>query len=215
LPTISAKNIAIILTYLILFLGLGIAWSSYVKVQQELDWLYKQLPLLFDEIDNLMVERDLLQSQVANLEKQISSLQAQLQKKENEISTLQNQLEQKEEKILELNKTINDIYEALNYTKGKWNVLKVFTGSTYKSTELFLVPSSELRIKWEIKVGKYSMFSIWLYAVGGKYIKAWTGLESESKGEVYVHGLTPGNYYLEISAYDVQYKVTVEAWIPD
>jgi len=200
----STKNLAIILIALIA--GVAVGYGVGVSAPRGEDPRIKQLE---NQIANL-------QSQITNLENQISSLQNQLQGKENEISTLQDQLSQKEQEIASLQEEINRLQALVPpYTKGEWNELKVFTGFTDKTTELFLVLSSELKIKWEVTAGAYADLDLWLYNEKGEYIEAWLDLEEEPKGEVYVHGLKPGNYYLEISASNVQYKIIVEAWIPD
>lgn len=208
---------------LVIGLVFGYALTGALRLQNRIDELGGQVTNLQTQINNLqsqISEKDNqvsnLQSQISNKDAQISTLQTQIETRNTEITSLQAQVSEKESEITYLQSRIDEL-EALvpPYTKGEWNLLKTFSGSTERTTELFIIPSSEIKIGWDLKPGSYASFSIWLYDEQGKYVEAWLHLQEQLQGETYAHALSTGNYYLELSVYDVQYTVVVEAWIPE
>jgi len=172
----------------------------------------------FSPVDTSDLEQQIsdLQSQIAyrdtqidNLQSEISNLDEQLDYRNGQIASLQTQITSLQAEISRLEKLVPP------YTRGQWNLLETFSGSTDKSTELFSVPSSELRISWDLQLGMYPHFTIWLYDERGRMIDGWTSLEDSPEGETYVHALSIDKYYLEFSVMDIQYTVTIEAWIPE
>lgn len=145
--------------------------------------------------------------------------------KTTDIEFLENKTKMQEEKIAELEEKVKKLQSQLvkwkeltfKYLKEGWNVIKVFKGKTDKTTPKFFVPAGDLKIKWRIISKKeLATFSITLYKEKRGYdsiIDYWFSLEEEPEGEVYAHSLEEGYYYLKISAWNVQYEVTVEVWI--
>ena len=157
-----------------------------------------------------------LQSQILTRDLEISGLESQIETKNTQITSLEVQLTENEDEITSLRNQIEELEDIVPpYAKGEWNLIAVFTGSTDKTTELFQVPSSEIRISWELQPGEYATFSIWMERHMEAWFDAWTGLEAQSEGETYAHGLPVGQYFLDLTAYSVQYTVTVEAWIQE
>jgi len=179
------------------------------KLEDKIKELQSDLDRKEDTIRKLKAKLREKEDTIEELEGTIDELEDQLKEKDQEIARLKNEIERLESKI--------DLLEKLvpKYVKGEWNVIATFKGVGTKDTPLFSVPSSELRVRWKVTRGTYSVFSIWLYNEEGELICTWSGLELEKTGETYAHNLEPGYYYLRIWAANIRkYEVTVEVWIP-
>jgi len=152
-------------------------------------------------------------------------LKAELLLKTSELEILKNRTEMQRQEIKELKEKVEKLESQLvkwkeltfKYLKEGWNVIKVFKGKTDKTTPKFFVPAGDLKIKWRIISKKEpASLSVSLYKEERGYdslIDYWSSIDEEPRGEVYAHSLEEGYYYLEIRAWNVQYEVTVEAWI--
>lgn len=118
-----------------------------------------------------------------------------------------------EEAIIKLEETIDALQKTYEYSPGTWNRIKRWTGWADKTTELFYVPSDQMKIIWDLDVGKSAYFDIKLYNENRDYIDSWLSLSEQPSGETYAY-LDPGFYYLEFSVLDCYYIVKVEAVVP-
>jgi len=101
-----------------------------------------------------------------------------------------------------------------DYTSGSWNTIKTWTGSADRITELFYVPVTQLKLKWDLQP-TYSIngLALYVYEEGGIFQEVFTGLSDQLIGETMVY-LEPGNYYLEFSVSSMEYQVSAEVYIP-
>ncbi len=111
--------------------------------------------------------------------------------------------------VQELEDKIDILHEFYNFTPGTWKTIKTWTGSIDKTTELFYIPSDEVKILWKLEVGTYSSCSIWLYNEQKEYVASWISLHEQPEGVTYAH-ITPGYYYLEIDVLNVNYVITMD-----
>lgn len=89
-------------------------------------------------------------------------------------------------------------------------LIKTWTGSSDKTTDLFYVPTKQVRISWAIaKTSSYTQLMIVITNPQKTYFEYWA-IENDLLGETYAY-LRPGNYYLEISAINVKYVVMIES----
>lgn len=101
-----------------------------------------------------------------------------------------------------------------NYSKGTWNTIKTWGGSTDRITELFYVPTKQLRLSWSLNVGQYPSFTMYVYREDDEYYtESWLSLEDQPTGETMAY-LTPGNYYLKLSVLNVDYQITATVYVP-
>lgn len=101
-----------------------------------------------------------------------------------------------------------------DYITGTWNTLKTWTGAAQRTTELFAIPSYQIRISWNLVPGQISLFAIQLYKQGDKYpMSTWMELEEQPLGETMAYVL-PGHYYLHFTLMDCEYNVTVDVYVP-
>ena len=101
-----------------------------------------------------------------------------------------------------------------DFINGQWNTIKTWVGSADRFTELFSVPSQQIRISWDLNTQQYSHFTIWLYKQGDTYYtEGWLSVDEQPQGETMAY-VEPGIYYLEFSVSDCVYSVTVEVYIP-
>lgn len=101
-----------------------------------------------------------------------------------------------------------------DYTTGIWNTIKTWTGSASRSTELFSVPSQQIKITWDLTVGEWSSFTMYIYEQGAiGYTDAWLWIEDQPQGETMAY-LVPGTYYLDFNVNNCPYEVTVEVYVP-
>jgi gas vesicle protein len=190
--------------------------SQIALLENEIDELENQLEDSVSKTEYYSLEQKFASSQqeVSQLESQISSLQSQLTSKVSIITSLQSQISNKDETIDALEDQIDTLQNIFNYTSGSWIVLKTWTGSADKTTELFNVPSDQVRISWDLYVGDIAYFSISLLKKGGEWpVDSWSSLDEQPKGETYAY-LSPGEYYFEFSVINCDYTVTVEAITP-
>ena len=101
-----------------------------------------------------------------------------------------------------------------DYIRGEWNTIKTWTGAAQRTTELFAIPSHQIRISWNLVPGQISLFAIQLYKQGDEYpMSTWMELEEQPLGETMAYVL-PGHYYLHFTLMDCEYNVTVDVYIP-
>jgi hypothetical protein len=102
-----------------------------------------------------------------------------------------------------------------DYTSGTWNTVATWSGSATRKTELFYIPSGQMKISWSLyNVQSFSSFSISLYIEGGSYPSdSWLFIQNQKVGETMAY-IDPGNYYLDLSAYELTYQVTVQVYVP-
>lgn len=185
-------------------------------LENEIDDLENQLGDSVSKAEYYILEQELasLQQEISRLESQISSLQSQVTSKESTITSLQSQINNKDKTIDALQDQIDTLHDIFNYTPGSWIVLKTWKGSADKTTELFNVPSDQIRISWDLDVGGIAYFSISLMKKGGEYpIDSWLSLDEQPKGETYAY-ISSGEYYIEFSVMNCEYTVTVESITP-
>ena len=101
-----------------------------------------------------------------------------------------------------------------DFNSGAWNTIKTWTGSASRNTELFTVPSQQIKISWNLNTQQYSHFTIWLYKQGDDYhTDSWLSVDEQPQGETMAY-VDPGVYYLELSVSDCVYSLTVEVYVP-
>ena len=101
---------------------------------------------------------------------------------------------------------------------GDWNVVKIFTGSGGETnTEYFYISQTEARLIWNYAEVDYLPYMyVELYKQGNSF-RVWASGEiSTSQGSNYIHGVTPGNYYLNIdpSSGVGAWTVSIEQYVP-
>lgn len=99
-----------------------------------------------------------------------------------------------------------------DYTAGTWNSLKTWTGSADRNTELFEIPSQQVRISWDLSLGQYSTFWIHLRSQSGGASGTWHASD-QPIGDTMAY-IDPGHYYLEFSVMDTYYEITIEVYVP-
>jgi hypothetical protein len=94
--------------------------------------------------------------------------------------------------------------------RAAWTVVKEWTGTGSKVTETFEVTSKEWRVNWSSKSTGDGLGSIGVlvFTADKKLIASATGRVG-LKDTTYVHE-GPGRYYVEVTAADVDWTVTVE-----
>ena len=100
--------------------------------------------------------------------------------------------------------------EFLEYISEELETVLTFSGSASRNTNLFYVPVNQIKISWDLNVGQYSSFTIYLYEEGGYiWTDNWSSLDAQPQGDTYAY-INPGYYYIEFSVYNCDYTVTVE-----
>ncbi|NVM55603.1 MAG: hypothetical protein HWN66_17985 [Candidatus Helarchaeota archaeon] len=100
-----------------------------------------------------------------------------------------------------------------DFINGQWNKIATFTGSADRITELFAIPSQQIRISWDLNVGQYGTFYISLYEFGDSYpVGSWHASD-QPNGDTMAY-ISPGTYYLEFTVLDTSYDVTIEVYVP-
>lgn len=101
--------------------------------------------------------------------------------------------------------------EFLAYVAVELETVISFSGSAGRTTNLFYVPTNQIKISWDLDiVSGYSSFTILLYREGaGIWNEYLTGLVDEPQGDTYAY-ISPGYYYLEFQVSNCDYTVTVE-----
>ncbi len=103
--------------------------------------------------------------------------------------------------------------EFLEFVAEELDTVLTFSGSTYRTTNLFYVPNNQIKISWELNPEDIAGFHIALYKEGGTFpTKSWLNLEDQPQGDTYAY-ISPGYYYLDFTALWCSYTVTVETVI--
>ena len=101
-----------------------------------------------------------------------------------------------------------------DFINGQWNEIATWSGSADRLTELFEVPSEQMKVTWDLDTEQYSSFSIQIIEQGDDYFTYfWTSLDAQPQGESMAY-VRPGVYYLELGVYNCEYIVTVEVYVP-
>jgi len=101
-----------------------------------------------------------------------------------------------------------------DFINGQWNEIATWTGSASRTTELFSVPSLQIRITWDLDTGEISAFYISLYEQGDAYpTDSWLDVSAQPQGETMAY-INPGAYYLDFDVINCDYTVTVEVYVP-
>ena len=87
-----------------------------------------------------------------------------------------------------------------DFIKGQWNEIATWTGSSDKITELFIVPSLQIRISWDLNYGS-RYFYLHLYDQDTRHVEGWGDLENQPQGETMAY-VDPGAYYFSFSVID-------------
>jgi hypothetical protein len=103
-------------------------------------------------------------------------------------------------------------YDLIN---GQWNEIATWNGSASQITELFFVPSQQIRIKWNLQFTyEFPTFQIGLKELGSEFwTEYWMALTNQPQGETMAY-ITPGTYYLDFEVYRCNYTVTIEVYAP-
>ena len=100
--------------------------------------------------------------------------------------------------------------DFLEYISVELETVITFSGSTDRITNLFHVPTNQIKISWDLNPDEYSSFSIKLYEEGDSiWTEFWSALDDQPRGDTYAY-IDPGYYYLEFSVWSCDYTVTVE-----
>lgn len=101
-------------------------------------------------------------------------------------------------------------------TRGAWNLVKSYTGSTYVDSPYFYIPGSEVRLNYT-NTGDptFALFSFYLYQQGqSAYTYALTSIPNVT-GTTYAHNIASGQYYLKVGAANLKsWAITIEVWVP-
>jgi len=101
-----------------------------------------------------------------------------------------------------------------DFQSGTWNTIKTWTGSASKYTELFSVPSRQMKISWDLNPSQKGIFYLYLHEQGGEFFEAyWQQIQTEPKGDTMAY-VDPGAYYLYIETFQCEYSITVEVYVP-
>jgi len=144
-----------------------------------------------------------LEQQISQLEGQVSTLERQIQEKDNQISNLTSQIAELEQLVPPL-------------TKGEWNTIITFTGSAYKTTELFHIPSETWRINWTYTGGSLALLSFYVYPEGETvfYVEALSMMGLSKSDVTYIYE-GQDNFYVKLIAANIDpWTLTVQAFIP-
>jgi len=152
-----------------------------------------------------------LEQQISQLEGQVSSLQSQLNDKNTQIASLESQIASLQSQIEELEALVPPL------RKGEWNLVDTFEGSSGLKTDYFYVAGTDLRISWTwtSSIEEFAGFGITLYREGQDiYVEMFFDLQEE--GTTFAHSIRAANYYLDISAANLdQWTVAIEVFIPE
>jgi len=174
--------------------------SELANLRREISDLSDRLSEKSDDLSELVMEHQ-------NLQSAYNTLKEDYEQRENTVQDYQSQ-------IIELQSKVDLLQQLYNYTSGEWSVLKTWSGSSSKTTEIFYIPSNQARIKWNLITGEYSGFWILLYHEGGEHsTKYWGNLAEQPKDITYAY-IEPGNYYIEFEVIDCTYEVKVEVIAP-
>mgnify|MGYP000197391508 CR=1 FL=1 len=218
----STKRSAIIL---IVGLVIGVTLGYIVAFQLiDTSGLEQQISQLEDQVNNLQSRLESKNTQISNLQSQISNLQNQLKNKNAQIANLQAQIKDKnmqidalQDKIVDLQSQIEKLETLIPpLRKGEWNTIITFTGSAFKTTELFHIPSGTWRINWTYKGGELAVFSFFVYPEGETmYIETLMTMGSSKSDTTYIYK-GPGNYYIKVLATNIkEWTITIEAFVPE
>jgi len=130
---------------------------------------------------------------------------------------LQNQVADRDTQIASLQAQIEEL-EALvpPLTKGEWNAITTFTGSTSKTTELFHIPSGTWRINWTYTDGALAVFGFFVYPEGETvmYVESLSTMGPSQSDTTNIYE-GPSNFYIKLSAANIdEWTLTIEAFIP-
>lgn len=183
------------------------------QLEDQISQLSVQLSELNESLVSSALEYNQLKEEYDEISNEYYALQSDYNTKQVQIRDLEAKTQYLEEAIRELEEKIDILQKTFEYSPGTWTRIKKWTGSADKTTELFYVPSDQMRIIWDLDVGKYAYFSIKLYDEDGDYLEGWLLLNEQPSGETYAY-VEPGFYYLEFSVSDCYYNVKVEVVIP-
>lgn len=144
-----------------------------------------------------------LEQQISQMEGQINTLESQIQEKDNQISNLTSEIAELEQLVPPL-------------TKGEWNTIITFTGSTDKTTELFHIPSETWRINWTYTGGSYAVFSFFVYPEGEttSYVEFLSAMGSSKSDVTYIYE-GQDNFYVKLIAANIDpWTLTIQAFVP-
>ena len=99
--------------------------------------------------------------------------------------------------------------DVIKYTPRVARACATFTGSADRFTELFAIPSQQIRISWDLNLGQYSTFWITLYEFEASYQTESWHASDQPNGNTMAY-ISQGTYYLEFTAADTNYEVTIE-----
>ena len=128
------------------------------------------------------------------------------------------------EKLRKLEKTVSPL------RKGRWKVIASFEGNTSQITELFSVSRRRWRVKWQYEPCSYlphtkeaaaafaaNPFSVNLCKEDGKELYKYSirgrPFSPSGGGIMYIYE-GPGNFYFDVQALGVKWKLVVEVHIP-
>ncbi len=102
--------------------------------------------------------------------------------------------------------------EFLEYVSVELDTVLTFSGSTSRTTNLFYVPTNQIKISWDLDLEStdWSTFNLILYEEGSTMWEVFlTSLQYEPQSDTYAY-ITPGYYYFEFTVYLCDYTLTVE-----
>ena len=92
-----------------------------------------------------------------------------------------------------------------------WREIKRFSGSAYRTTETFHVPTMMWRIQWSYGTSDYAAFWFFVYPAGetALFVEMVSSSARSDSGVTYIYrGF--GSFYLKILAANIQYKIIIE-----
>lgn len=100
--------------------------------------------------------------------------------------------------------------DVLEYLSVNYETSQTWKGSSERKTELFYVPSNQIRISWKItKDYAESWLHLSIYENGTILVDHFSYLSEEPTGETYAY-LGPGYYAFSIQCMLLEYEITVE-----
>jgi len=203
-----------------LIIGSGITYLAIPKLDiSAINNQIIQLENKVESYENQIVE---LQQEVNQLTDNLAEKNTQLTEKTTDYTLLRsdyNQIKMNYDELFSNHTSLQEIYIELeekferilqlyNYTVGPWNTIKIWSGSSSKTTELFSV-SNQIKISWNNEMGDYSALTITLYTKESVIKGTWMINKEDPKGETFAY-VTPGLYYLEINPYYCRYEIRIE-----
>jgi len=226
-PAAPRKRSKMFIVWITIGIIIGAAIGTYGIPRSNVAELNSQIDDLQGKISDYEVQVEQLKQEITQLNEQLSVKTSDLSKLNSKYNNLKDDytalqeeytsakanLQELEQTIQDLQGHILDLQRTFNYTPGEWNELKTWAGSAPMTTELFYIPSDQIRISWNLDLTLYSVFSIYLYQEGSEsYTDVWAFLEDQPEGETYAY-ITPGYYYLDFSVANCEYRVKLEALI--